>query len=198
MYSLWDTYSAVAKMKTLKVYITGILLIFLIFLTGLLMSENRQLFYISSFGFLALLSIIFVLLIPLFFNIRKNKFTLYLITNRRWIGIYTFIFALIHVTLIYLLLFEGDFIRMIGNFYRGLGLVAFVILLIMVITSNNFSVSILGKYWKIIHYFIYLALILVIIHSFNIGKIFMKNTIVQIIIALLVLLLILGKIRQCR
>ena len=185
-------------MNKLKIHIVGIALIFFIFLISNLMPNKveQQLFYISSFGLLALLSILFTLLIPLFLNIKRNSLTIYLMANKRWIGIYTFIFALIHVILVYTFLFNWSFIKAAENFYRNLGLTAFIILLIMAITSNNFSVRILGRNWKRIHYFVYLALLFVLFHAFNIGQIYIKNVIVQIIIDLLVVFLIIHKFKQ--
>jgi len=74
------------------------------------------------------------------------------------------------------------------------GIIAFLILTVMAVTSNNTAVRILGRNWKRLHYLIYIVLILVIIHSINIGLVFMKNIVVEIIILLLALLLILGNL----
>ncbi len=88
----------------LKIHLISISIILLIFFIGWITvnsSKQQNLVYISSFGFLALLSIIFVLFIPLLVKIKRNNFTVNLLINRRWLGIYTFIFALIHVFLVY-------------------------------------------------------------------------------------------------
>ena len=77
-----------------------------------------------------------------------------------------------------------------------LGAVAFLILTAMAITSNNASARILGRNWKRLHYLIYVALILIIIHSFNIGQIFLESTIIKIIVGALIVLLIIVKIKK--
>src|SRR3989338_6912453 len=145
----------------LKIHLTGIILIVLIFLMGSFISnpQQRATIYISSFGFLALLSILFVLFIPIIYKLKKNNFTslliTLLITNRRWIGIYTFVFALIHVFLVANLFFKFNISKIVENPYRVLGLIAFVILVLMAMTSNDQSMKILKKNWKRLHFLIY-------------------------------------------
>ena len=182
----------------LKIHLTGIILIVLIFLMGSFISnpQQRATIYISSFGFLALLSILFVLFIPIIYKLKKNSFTNSLITNRRWIGIYTFVFALIHVFLVANLFFKFNISKIVENPYRVLGLTAFVILVLMAMTSNDQSMKILKKNWKRLHFLIYPALILMIIHSFNLGLIFVKSLTVKIIVITLALIIIIWKIRN--
>jgi methionine sulfoxide reductase heme-binding subunit len=183
-----------------KVHLVSTVLIVLILLIGNLVSNSTQqqvLIYVSSFGSLALLSVIFILLIPVLTRLKRNNFTVTLLANRRWIGIYTFVFALIHVLLVYNFLFNRDLNKITeapNRLFLILGIISFIILAVMAATSNNRSVRMLGKNWKRLHLLIYLVLVLVIIHSFNIGLIFMKNIFVKIIIGVVAVLLILGKI----
>ena len=135
-----------------------------------------------------------MLVVPLLTKIKRNNFTVGLLVNRRWLGIYTFIFALIHVFLVYNFLFNWDFAKASENIYRNLGLISLLILALMTITSNNTSTRLLGKNWKRLHYLIYTVLILIILHSFKLGHIFMKNTIIQVIIVLLIIAIIIGRI----
>ncbi len=63
----------------------------------------------------------------------------------------------------------------------------------MAITSNNYSVKKLGKNWKRFHTLIYVALALIIIHSFNIGLIYMKNLWLKVLIIVAVAAIIIVK-----
>ena len=77
----------------LKIHVSGIVLIILILLAGILVPQSQQiLVYVSSFGFLALIFILFTVSAPIFYRLKRNNFTAYILSNRRWIGIYTFIF----------------------------------------------------------------------------------------------------------
>lgn len=181
-----------------NVHIAGMLCIAIIFIFGYVLSapEDLIVIYISSFGMLALLSIVFVMFIPLIVRLKNNKFTIALLVNRRWIGIYTFIFALIHVLLVANYLFQWDTAILISNPYNGLGLIAFVILILMTATSNNKSVSKLGKNWKKLHTLVYIALILLVVHSLGLGLVFMGNTLIQSAVILLAAIAIILKLRH--
>jgi methionine sulfoxide reductase heme-binding subunit len=183
----------------LKINFIGIIIIILVFLIDKIISDSykeKTIIYISSFGFLALISIMFVLAIPVIYKLKKNEFTTILLTNRRWIGIYTFIFALIHVLLVSKFLFYWNLSWIIENPYIIFGIISFLILILMAATSNDTSMKILGKNWKILHYFIYLVLVLIIIHSFKLGSIFMKSLFIKILVALLALIIIVWKIKN--
>ncbi len=171
----------------LKIQIAGIALILLIFLIGNQVSTSAQqqsVIYISGFGFLALLTVMSVLAISLIARFIKNGITLQLLANRRWIGIYSFVFALIHVMLVAHFFFNWNIGKMLENPNRVLGAAAFIILAAMAATSNDASVSALGKYWKWLQYLVYVALGLILVHSFNIGMLFLKNVYVQAFILL--------------
>jgi sulfoxide reductase heme-binding subunit YedZ len=145
--------------------------------------------YVSTFGFLALLSTIFVLLIPVLLRFKKTSLTVYLSSERRWIGIYTFVFAAIHVFLVYNFFFGWDINRLLNHpnrLYLSMGTIALIIFALMAATSNNYSVKKLGKNWKRLHLLIYPALILILIHSFSIGLIYLKSTWVKAVILLIV------------
>jgi sulfoxide reductase heme-binding subunit YedZ len=145
--------------------------------------------YVSTFGFLALLSTIFVLLIPVLLRFKKTSLTVYLSSERRWIGIYTFVFAAIHVFLVYNFFFGWDINRLLNHpnrLYLSMGTIALIIFALMAATSNNYSVKKLGKNWKRLHLLIYPALILILIHSFSIGLIYLKSTWAKAVILLIV------------
>ena len=171
----------------LKIQIAGIALILLIFLIGNQVSTSAQqqsVIYISGFGFLALLTVMSVLAISLIARFIKNGITLQLLANRRWIGIYSFVFALIHVMLVAHFFFNWNIGKMLENPNRVLGAAAFIILAAMAATSIDASVRALGKYWKWLQYLVYVALGLILVHSFNIGMLFLKNVYVQAFILL--------------
>jgi DMSO/TMAO reductase YedYZ heme-binding membrane subunit len=136
-----------------------------------------------------LLSTIFVLLIPVLLRFKKTSLTVYLSSERRWIGIYTFVFAAIHVFLVYNFFFGWDINRLLNHpnrLYLSMGTIALIIFALMTATSNNYSVKKLGKNWKRLHLLIYPALILILIHSFSIGLVYLKSTWVKVVILLIV------------
>ncbi|MEM4254876.1 MAG: ferric reductase-like transmembrane domain-containing protein [Candidatus Norongarragalinales archaeon] len=183
-----------AKFKILAVWVAIALLVYFI---GVSMPAQQQtVFYVSSFGFLALLTLCLVLLIPPIVRWQNNSFTRFLLVNRRWVGLSAFLFALTHIALVYHFFFAWDILKPLSlpnSLFLNLGAVAFLILALMAATSNDFSVSALGKNWKRLHLFVYLAFALVLIHGFNIGLVYFKEQAVQISIAVLVVLIALFK-----
>lgn len=183
------------------IHFTGISIIMLIFLLAKIIpfpEEMQDIIYISSFGFLALTSLMFVLLIPLIYKIKAGRAASFLLANRRWIGVYTFIFALVHALLVFELLFDWNISKAVENPYRVLGLIAFMILALMAVTSNDYSMKMLRKNWKRLHFFAYAALILLIIHSFSLGLVFMKIPAIRIIFLMLLLAVIWRMINKFR
>jgi len=183
----------------LKINLISIIIIILMFLIGRIASRSpiqERVIYISISGFMAMLSMLFVVSIPIIYMLKRSNFTAILATNRRWIGIYTFIFALIHVLLVSRFIFNWNMSEIFKSAYLILGGTAFAILLLMAITSNNKSMRLLKKNWKRLHYLIYVALILVVVHSSNRGLVFMKNMVVKVLIVSLALVIIIWKIRD--
>lgn len=177
----------------LKIHLSSWIIIALILIAGLF-SDNQIILYVSSFGFLALLSVIFVVSIPLLVKTWRNSFTINLLANRRWLGIYSFIFALIHVLIAVHFFFNWDIAKAAENIYRLIGSIALLILAAMAATSNNTSVAKLGRNWKRLHYLVYVALLIVVIHSFNIGAIFLKSVYTQAIVLLIIAVVIIMKV----
>jgi DMSO/TMAO reductase YedYZ heme-binding membrane subunit len=106
----------------------------------LMPARTQGIVLVSMFGFTALLSILFVLSIPLLFKLSRGRFTSYLMTHMRWIGIYAFVFALIHVLMALGLLFAWDIGKAMENQYRFFGGVTLLILTAMAATSNDTAV----------------------------------------------------------
>jgi methionine sulfoxide reductase heme-binding subunit len=95
-------------------------------------------------------------------------------SERRFWGVSGFLIIVIHVFFYFVNeAFEPKaFVQVYTKLYLIFALLAFVILLALAATSNNFSVRKLGpKRWKILHRFVYLAQWLVMGHVLNIEKI---------------------------
>ncbi len=112
------------------------------------------------------LLLITLLITPLAKTFRLN----YLINCRRLLGIYTFVYAFLH--LINFLAFEVQFNwvlfleEIVKRPYITLGLTAFILLLALAITSLNSLKQKLGKNWQYLHNFIYLIGALVAVHFY--------------------------------
>ena len=107
------------------------------------------------------------------FGVRFPAWLRFLLAGRRWLGVVTFVFLLFHVFLY--LAMEGfekqGFVQLFTKLYLSLALGAWVILLLMAVTSNDFSVRRLGfRRWKILHRFVHLAAFLVMGHTLLIEK----------------------------
>ncbi len=89
---------------------------------------------------------------------------------RQLFGLYTFFYASLHV-LAYLIADHYFQWRLIGidiieSTYIWFGILAYIILFLLAITSSKWSKILLGKYWKKLHRFIYLAAGAAILHYF--------------------------------
>ncbi len=92
---------------------------------------------------------------------------------RRQLGVVTFIYVLFHF--IFYVLKEGDIpialTQVYQKLYLILGFTGLLILLLLALTSNNFSVRKLGgRNWKTLHRLAYLVLPLATVHYFLIEK----------------------------
>ncbi|MEM5830516.1 MAG: ferric reductase-like transmembrane domain-containing protein [Candidatus Aenigmatarchaeota archaeon] len=188
------------KKSNIAIHAANLIILISVLAIGNLLYDNFAMmisFYISAFGFLALVYIIFILSIPLLIKIKKNMFTILLLSNRRIFGIYTFVFASIHVFLVFNYFFEWSVKRILNsmkNLYLFFGVAAFLILAAMAITSNDFAVRVLKKNWKRLHYLIYVALILILLHSINLGSNIMSNYLIKIVVIVLAIAIIAIKI----
>ena len=92
-----------------------------------------------------------------------------LLRYRRALGLLAFYYALLHLTT-YLVLDQGlnlDAIwaDILKRLYITIGMVCFVVLLPLAVTSNNLAIRRLGgKAWQRLHRFVYLAAILAALH----------------------------------
>lgn len=120
---------------------------------------------------------------------------------RRAIGVSAFFFALIHATIAFLGLLGGfSALPYLPSKYLiaiTLSFTALLILSAMAATSFNFMVRKLGKNWKRLHRFVYLATTLIVIHALLLGSHFqdLSGFIPQLFFIALFFLLLLELIR---
>jgi sulfoxide reductase heme-binding subunit YedZ len=93
---------------------------------------------------------------------------------RRLLGLYAFFYAALHLTIFLWLdyLLDPQLIveALFAKQYALIGLASFTLLLMLAATSNRFSMRKLGKKWKGLHKWVYLAGILAVLHYFLLVK----------------------------
>lgn len=91
-----------------------------------------------------------------------------LLAWRRTLGLYTFAYALLHAFLFLIVDYQFALPFILREFaekpYLWFGVGAFLILLPLAITSFRFWMRNLGKNWRRLHRFIYIAAILTVLH----------------------------------
>lgn len=87
---------------------------------------------------------------------------------RRMLGLFVFFYALLHLSAYALLLVDWqNFVEdLYSRLYVTAGFVAFVILLLLALTSPRVMVRRLGRRWKPLHRMVYLAVFVALIHVF--------------------------------
>lgn len=144
--------------------------------------------FFKEFGSIAFKLLIIVLFIRPIRDIYPNiKIFNYILIFRRQLGIITWVFAIMHWIGYFLdnnywldMLFSLD----IWNFSKNVSwwLLAILTALPLILTSNNFSLKKLWKYWKKLHRLSYLMLFLVLIHIWiiNNGERFIQISVIII------------------
>ena len=115
-------------------------------------------------GWWALFFLQLTITIPLIDRFFNTSF----IKIRRELGLITFIYSSIHL-LVWLLIenyqdFENIINELILINYIFFGFIAYILLIPLTITSNNYLKVILGSTWKKIHLFVYVILFFSIVH----------------------------------
>ncbi len=84
------------------------------------------------------------------------------------LGLFVFFYALLHLSAYALLLVDWqNFVEdLYSRLYVTAGFVAFVILLLLALTSPRVVVRRLGRCWKPLHRMVYLAVFVALIHVF--------------------------------
>lgn len=92
-----------------------------------------------------------------------------LIKYRRMVGLASFFYAVLHLS-IFLIdqQFNASYIleEIIKRPYITIGFISFILLFLLAITSNNFSIRKLKQRWKKLHKLVYLIAVLVIVHFY--------------------------------
>ena len=133
-------------------------------------------------GKFAILYLVFVLcLSPLKVMFRRNKFISALNRHRRMIGVASFYYACLHFG-IYLVNGLKTIAEDIYILYIQAGLLGFSVLLILAVTSNNWSQRKLGgRKWKRLHRIVYLLIPVLFYHQAFAGKV-SKETILEALV----------------
>ena len=102
---------------------------------------------------------------PFILTFPDNYLSKWLLSNRRYFGVASFAYALLH-TIVYLdRIADKD--RILNDFisleYLS-GWLGLIIFLLLAITSNNYSQRFMGRHWKKLHRFVYLAVVLIFFH----------------------------------
>jgi sulfoxide reductase heme-binding subunit YedZ len=89
---------------------------------------------------------------------------------RQILGLYAFFYGTLHV-LAYLLIDHGLIWQMISidiieSPYIWIGLLAYIIVLLLALTSSKWAKKLMGKNWKKLHRLIYIAAIAAVMHYF--------------------------------
>ena len=89
---------------------------------------------------------------------------------RKMLGLFSFFYAFLHFTIWYWLDHNLNFTFMINDVIKRpfitMGFIAFVIMSLLALTSNQMAMRFLGVKWKMLHRFIYLIGILGLIHYY--------------------------------
>ena len=149
-YTLWLVLAAPWAVMTVR-YVTG----------GLYYGE-----FIHATGeFSARLLIVTLAVTPLRLMFPKPGWTMWLLQNRRYLGVATFAYAVPHlVAYLWKLADVSKILEEGAEPGMWTGWIALIILLAPAITSNIYSTRKLGRRWKILHRFVYLAAILTFVH----------------------------------
>lgn len=110
---------------------------------------------------------------------------------RQLFGLFAFFYATLHM-LVYILVDHALEWRVIGtdileSAYIWFGVLAYVIVFLLALTSSNWTKKLLGKNWKKLHRFIYMAAVAAIIHYFMQLKANLAEPLLYSIIVLLLL-----------
>ncbi|POZ16840.1 protein-methionine-sulfoxide reductase heme-binding subunit MsrQ [Lelliottia aquatilis] len=112
-----------------------------------------------------------------------------LIRTRRLLGLWCFAWATIHLTSYTLLELGINNLALLGSElvsrpYLTLGIISWVILLALTLTSTQFAQRKLGRRWQLLHNFVYLVAILAPIHYLWSVKILSPQPIIYAVLAL--------------
>ena len=111
---------------------------------------------------------------------------------RRMLGLYAFFYGCLHLTVYFWLdqsfLWSAIVEDIVKRPYITLGLTAWLLLLPLALTSNQFSMRLLRKNWKRLHRLVYIASLLVVAHFIWLVKADYTEPLLYLVILLFLLL----------
>ena len=115
----------------------------------------------------------------------------WIIRLRRMIGLLAFFYATLHMV-IYFWLDQGanmtDALRDISERpFLTVGLIAFLLLLPLALTANDYAMRLLGKNWRRLHRTVYITALLAIIHYWMLTKVGVNEPIPYTLITIILL-----------
>ncbi len=116
--------------------------------------------------FSARLLILTLAVTPLRLLMPRQRWTAWLVQQRRYLGVATFAYAVPHMVA-YLVRLSDDAARIVAEGLEpGMltGWIAMLIFLALAVTSNNASVRKLGRRWKSLHRLVYVGALLTFLH----------------------------------
>ena len=126
-------------------------------------------------------------------SVLRNHFRLKLIKFRRPLGLLTFFYVVLHLfawVLLDMQLFWSEmWADILKRPYITIGMVAFVLLIPLAITSNNASIRKLGPIaWQKLHMLTYPAFLLGAVHFVMVQKVWLSEALVYLVIVVALLL----------
>jgi sulfoxide reductase heme-binding subunit YedZ len=158
-----------------------------------LVSELRD--FTGRYGaYLLLISLLFTPLSQRWNWVRRN------LSIRRNIGVWGFIYAAVHLLIWITLEFYYDWELMLdeiaGNLFILLGILAFILLLPLAITSNHLALKRFGyRKWQMLHTLTYIAIPAVIAHHFMAQK---SDVLEPLFMGLVLVLVLVWRYRHAR
>jgi sulfoxide reductase heme-binding subunit YedZ len=122
-----------------------------------------------------------------------------IIPLRRLLGLYSFLYVALHLIIFlwldYLLNPQLIVEALFAKWYALVGLAAFLILLPLAVTSTRSAMRRLGKKWKTLHKWVYLAGVLAVLHYF----LLVKNSYTEpLIFAVILAILLLTRVKPIK
>ena len=135
------------------------------FINGALSSNDLERLLHPTGEFAARFMIIAMMLTPLKLIFPRSKVIQWLMRRRRYFGLAAFGYAVLHT--LYYIVDLGSLTEIMREFVElGIwtGWIAFLIFIPLALTSNDYSVRVMGPNWKTLQRFTYAAAILTVAH----------------------------------
>lgn len=151
-------------------YVYALILSYLLLGSWAIYSQNylATFFYTNAirFGNLGLLVLVVIVIPGILGRLGiEIKLTRTITLFRRQLGITTFLLVLTHFVHLRFIFILTEKIKPPLSLFETMGFLAFSLLFLLFLTSNNTSVKTLGPWWKRLHRLIYVILWLVVIHT---------------------------------